>query len=321
MYGLRSYVKLLWKERAWAGMGDWDDAIKIYISDSAQELLEWIYGTRIVVKRKLQTEFKVRTIEADALLETEVIEFEAEEEAEPLLFHIEVQSTNDPQIPARLLRYSFSAREEHHLEVCSCVIYLRDVGPVPQPPLRWQRSNGKVTLVFDYTVVELAKIPLEDLKQTGRISLLPLLVLTQGGANRVIMQEVITELAEARKADLLFIAKLFADLVFTGEGDHQWLERIFAMYRDPLSQTPTYQKILEEGREEGLEKGREEGKLEGLQQAVLNVVEVRFPSLMELARERVPLVHKPGTIEYAFKALLTVPDEKTARMMLELLAA
>ncbi len=46
--------------------------------------------------------------------------------------------------------------------------------------------------------------------------------------------------------------------------DQQWLERIFAMYRDPLAQTPTYQKILREG--------REEGKLEGLQQSVLKLV-------------------------------------------------
>ncbi|HET9920720.1 MAG TPA: hypothetical protein VFQ30_12805 [Ktedonobacteraceae bacterium] len=51
-------------------MGDWDDAIKVFISENAQDLLELIYGTQMRVKRKLQTEFKVRTIEADALLES-----------------------------------------------------------------------------------------------------------------------------------------------------------------------------------------------------------------------------------------------------------
>ncbi len=100
-------------------MGDWDDAIKIYIGDNAQELLEWIYGTRIVVKHQLQTEFKIRTIEADALLESEAMDFETEEGGEPILFHIEVQSTNDPKIGERLLRYSFSAREKHQMEVAS----------------------------------------------------------------------------------------------------------------------------------------------------------------------------------------------------------
>jgi predicted transposase/invertase (TIGR01784 family) len=296
--------------------GDWDDALKIYIGDNAKDLLEWIYGTRIVVKRKLQTEFKVRTIEADALIESEVMEFEGEEEGEPILFHIEVQSTNDPEMAERLLSYCFSARRTHHMEVYSCVIYLRDVGTVPQSPLDWKR-RGRTYMVFDYTVVELSKVPFEDLKQTGRINLLPLLVLTQGGANRTRMQEVITELAEAKKVDLLFATKLFADLVFKDEEDQRWLERIFAMYRDPLAQTPTYQKILKEGREEGLEKG----KLEGLRHSVLKIVENRFPSLIELARERVQLVSKSETIDYAFDALLTVPDENAARTLLESLAA
>ena len=94
--------------------------------------------------------------------------------------------------------------------------------------------------------------------------------------------------------------------------DQQWLERIFAMYRDPLAQTPTYQKILREG--------REEGKLEGLQQSVLKLVENRFPSLVTLARERIQRVSKPETIDYAFDALLVASDEDAARTLLDSLA-
>lgn len=81
------------------------------------------------------------------------------------------------------------------------------------------------------------------------------------------------------------------------------------MYRDPLSQTPTYQKILAEGREEGL------------QRAILTVVEARFPTLAELARQKVAKAKKPDAAEYALRKLATVPDEDTARTVLELLAA
>lgn len=295
--------------------GDWDDALKIYIGDNAQDLLEWIYGKRIVIKRKLQTEFKVSTIEADSLFDSEVMEFEGEEEGEPTLFHMEVQSTNDPEMPERMLGYAYSAKRAHHREVYSSVLYLREVGTVPQSPLQWKR-HGQTYMFFDYTVVDLSKVPFEELRQTGRINLLPLLVLTDG-ANRTRVEEIITELGEAKKADLLFATKLFADLVFKDEEDQQWLERIFAMYRDPLVQTPTYQKILREGREEGLQ----EGKLEALRQSVLKVIGIRFPTLAELARERVARASKPDVIETVFSALLTVDDEKTARTLLELLAA
>ena len=306
-------------------MGDWDDAIKVFISENAQDLLELIYGRQIRVKRKLQTELKVRTIEADALLESGVIELEAEEDDEPLIYHIEAQSTYDPMMPERLLRYAVAAHGEHGLYVCSCVIYLRDVGEVQPPPLSWQLKSGRNLLAYDYTNVELAKIPLEEIKQTGKLSLLPLLVLSKGGASQAVMKEVVSELAQARKSNYLFMAKLFADLVFTEDEDQRWLERIFAMYRDPLSETPTYQKILKEGREEGLEegleKGREEGELVGLQRAILTVVESRFPPLTELARQQVMQVRKPDTIDFALKALVKAPDEQVARMLLELLAA
>ncbi len=105
--------------------------------------------------------------------------------------------------------------------------------------------------------------------------------------------------------------------IYIGENAQDLLEGIFAMYRDPLVQTPTYQKILREGRE----KGREEGKLEGLQQSVLTVVELRFPSLTELARERVQRASKPDVIESVFRTLVTAPDENAARALLEVLAA
>ena len=71
------------------------------------------------------------------------------------------------------------------------------------------------------------------------------------------------------------------------------------MYTDPLVQTPTYQKILREGYEEGWR----EGWLSGLRKSVLKVVEVRFPSLMELAQERVPRTNSPDVLEVAFKTL------------------
>ena len=79
-------------------MGDWDDSIKLFIRENAQDLVTWLWqGAQ--VKRQLQTEFKVRTIEADSVLEIEL-----ENNEERMLFHIEIQSTRD--MPGRLLQYS-----------------------------------------------------------------------------------------------------------------------------------------------------------------------------------------------------------------------
>lgn len=154
-----------------------------------------------------------------------------------------------------------------------------------------------------------------------------------------------TELGEAQRSNLLIIARLFAGLVFTGQEDRDWLERIFAMQNELLAESWTYQKIIQEGiekgREQGIEKGREEGlqqgiekgreegklegreegKLEGLQEAVLNVVEARFPPLMELARQRVKRASKPDAVNLVLRGVATAPDENAARFVLELLVA
>ena len=283
-------------------MGDWDDSIKIFIRENAQDLVTWLWK-EARVKRHLQTEYKVRTIEADS-----VLEIEQENNGKGMLFHIEAQSTRDPNIAERLLQYSVEAKNQHKLPVYSCVIYLRDVGDVPQPPLRWQRLDGQDYMVFDYLSVELASIPVEELKQTGLVGLKPLFVLAKGGADPSIIKEVVTDLGEAQQFSLLSISKLFADLVFTDK-DQEWVERIFAMYSDPLSQTPTYQKLVKQGRNEGL------------QQALLEFIEARFPSLTDLARQKVPQVEKTDALNLLIKATAVAPDESVVRLLLESAAA
>ena len=100
--------------------GPWDDTLKMFISENPQDFASWLFvGAQVT--GKLRTEFKKRTIDADALLD--VIRA-----GERFLVHIEFQSTNDLNIGERLLEYSFEARREHKLPVYSCVIYLRDYG-------------------------------------------------------------------------------------------------------------------------------------------------------------------------------------------------
>ncbi|HZS76258.1 MAG TPA: hypothetical protein VFA41_06555 [Ktedonobacteraceae bacterium] len=107
--------------------------------------------------------------------------------------------------------------------------------------------------------------------------------------------------------------KLFVDLIFPEGKDQEWVERIFAMSKDIFAETPTYKKLV------GI--GREEGKLEGFQEALIDVVEARFPALVELARQNVSKVSQPETIGLVLKGIAKASDEGVARAYLELLAA
>jgi hypothetical protein len=260
----------------------------MFISENPQDFASWLFvGAQVT--GKLRTEFKKRTIDADALLD--VIR-----DGERFLVHIEFQSTNDLNIGERLLEYSFEARREHKLPVYSCVIYLRDYGDVPQPPLRWEVANGLEVLEFHYRSIELGKIPTDELRRTRRVGLLPLLILTKGGATYDVVEEVIAELEAAEKPELLPITELLASLVFKNEADQKWIERTFAMLKDPLRDTPAYQRFLKEGRELGREEERQQ-TLERQRQTLLEIVQVRFPKLLHLTKGLATITTDPEVLE------------------------
>ncbi len=59
---------------------------------------------------------------------------------QPYIAHLEFQSTQDPEMPERLLEYALRIirNDPQHRLVYSCVIYVRPVGEVQQPPLVWE---------------------------------------------------------------------------------------------------------------------------------------------------------------------------------------
>ena len=48
--------------------GDWDDSLKMFIGENAQDFVSWLFEGAEATE-KLLTEFKKRTVDADALIE------------------------------------------------------------------------------------------------------------------------------------------------------------------------------------------------------------------------------------------------------------
>ena len=296
-------------------VGDWDDSLKMLINDNSQDFVTWLFeGAKAT--GKLLTQFKKRTIDADALVE-------AIQDEEQFLAHFEFQSTNDPSIAERLLEYNFEARRVHKLPVYSCVIYLKSDGKVPKPPLVWKIPGGREVLRFQYISIELGELFTEEIRRTGRVGLLPLLILTKDGARHEVVEEVITGLEVAEQYNLLPITKLLASLVLKSEADQNWLERRFAVLDEILRNTPAYQKILKEGRAEGLEKGLEKGRQEVLQrelqrqrEALLDVVRTRFPMMERQAKRHVEYIEDTSILLRLIIKMTTVPTAEEATQLL-----
>jgi predicted transposase YdaD len=69
------------------------------------------------------------------------------------------------------------------------------------------------------------------------------------------------------------------------------------MLYDVLQESKAYQKIKQEGREEGLFQGRKEGELQALRQALLAIVETYFPTIARLATKRTTEVQDPVVLQ------------------------
>ncbi len=68
---------------------------------------------------------------------------------------------------------------------------------------------------------------------------------------------------------------------------------------DILQETPVYQFLTKEAREEGRQEGREEGRQEGreaLRQVVVDIVRKRFPKIVRLAKKQVAVVDDPAQL-------------------------
>src|SRR6266516_1250296 len=255
----------------------WDDSLKTFINENPQDFVTWLLEDA-QFKKKLQTEFKTRTIRADGLLE-------AAQHGKDMLLQIEFQSTNDPTIGERLLEYSFEAKRTHKLPVSSCVIYLRVVGEVQQSPLRWTLPDDRQVLRFDYRIIELAKIPTDELRQKDLKGLLPLLILTQGGATHEVVEEVISKLVASEQQELLPITELLSSLVFTSGPDREWILWRFNQMQNILRETWAYQEILQEG------------ELEGLRRALLKIVQKHFPEMIDVTQKQIEGITNPASLE------------------------
>ncbi len=250
-------------------------------------------------------ELKHWTLEVDALLEVKV-------NGQDMLLHLEFQTYHDPEMDERLLRYNVLARSEHKIPVLSCVIYLLKDGEAPSSPLSWSLPNGQKVLEFHYQSIELAALSPGDLLQSDQPGLLPLLPLTKGGARREIVESMFSGLLAARKIELIPIGYTLASLAFSRENRaaQDWLLRRFHEMHDMLRETPIYQEILKEGREEGLE---------ALRRAIVDVITQRFPKLARLAKKQVVIVEDPELLRQVLVKVSVVQSAEEAQRELHTL--
>ena len=284
--------------------GLWDGVMKRLVRGYAKHFTRWLTGEAVYV-RALDIELKNQHLFADALLEVLL-------RGQPALLHIEFQAYDDPDMEMRLLEYNvLASRQYSHLPVYSYVIYLRKAGEIAESPLVRTFPDGQVVHRFFYQVIKLWEIPAEALLQTGWIGILPLVTLTDGGKQPEVVREMIDRLASVEEYDLLAISEVVGGLAFRKGPELEWFKRRFSMFQDILRESPIYQEIVEQGREEERQRRIQEHRI-----FLIRLIQLHFPELEALAKQKVDGIEDPDVLSAINFKLLAAQRVEEARLVL-----
>jgi predicted transposase YdaD len=277
----------------------WDDSIKWLVRQNPQSLVSFLLP-EAVFKDVVDRELQAPSVAADTLY---VVTWQEVQ----VVLHVEFQRNRDNEMGERLWHYNALTRIHTKLPVYSVVIYLVEDSPLVQSPYVIPLPDGRPTQRLDFETIKMWEIAPELIEQGGLVGLLPLLPLTKGGKTRETVERMIENLTMAGRQDLFVVGYAFSSLVFIAEGDDEWLKARFFMQHDILRDTWVFQEIRKEGREEGLEEGK--------RQDILRFVELRFPTLLALAKQTVEqkmsLVQLQTMLDKLYQTM-TVEEAQTA---------
>jgi len=232
-------------------MGRYDRTIKLLVDSNPEaiaRLVQYVWQKQepgrwpdlpITSVTQLSTEFHSEERDADTALLVEGAQG-------PLyLLQMEVQSQLDPFMPLRSLEYCVRARRKHwkeygDLPLIAAVLYLFDDARVPEPPLRWLAPDGQITLVFWYLPIRLKSFSREELLALHEPELWPLVLLTEGPVDRIIVREMFAEVLEHKAYRTLPICHTIASWLLRGD-DQAWLHQEYEKMMDLFQDAPAIQ--------------------------------------------------------------------------------
>jgi predicted transposase YdaD len=292
-------------------MGRWDTRMKQLIGIKPQDFVSWLVPDAELVN-ELSEELHGRDLDTDKLYKIRL-------RGQLLLLHIEFQRRSERKMDKRVWEYNVLATLAYGLPVLSFVIYLRKDSKIAESPVIWAVPNGQEIHRFYFENIKLWEIDPNILRRKGLVGLFPLLPLTQAGIGPEVIEEAIariqTEGGETTP-DLLSLLYLLTELACENDDDIHWLDRRFAMLYDVLQESKAYQKIKQEGLEEGLLRGRKEGELQALHQTILTIVQTRFPKIVRLAKKQTAVVDDPAVLQELITSLITAQTVEEARQHL-----
>ena len=292
--------------------GKWDVNFKRLLYANPEHFIRWFFPEaefQGVIDAK-SNNMEARLLETDGLFRIVLL-------GVACLIHIEFQTYYDKEMAKRTWKYNALASIVYGLPTWSVVIYIKPC-KVAEPFYEERFPTGELIRHFRHRNIRLWELRPEDIEQLGLIGLYPLIVLTEGGSDPEVIEQVISRLEETgenTRKELLSLLYLLASFVIDEEATMQWLKRRFFEMHNELSETWVYQEILHEGVEKGQEMERRKG-LERQRLMLIRFVQLRYPAIVELAKKKANSISHPEIIEEIYMRVSLANTQEEAMAIL-----
>ena len=234
---------------------------------------------------------------------------------------IEIQSSVDPTIASRMHAYFAYLHHKYQQAVFSIAVYPFEM-TLPNSPLRVGIGDREL-LNFQFIVVPLFRMQAHQYVQQHAIEMYPLLPAMQGFDVNILMiayEEMSStfENDEARLArQLLWMGILLQRSSTISLAAKQEIRRRFNMFDRLMEEDPRVIQWMSEREARGEARGRVEGK----EELIMRLIERRFPSLIHLAQDRLPLVRQDEELENIAMLVALTSDEHAVEQALNEITA
>src|SRR5947209_4818191 len=235
-----------------------------------------------------------------------VIVYLIEYHGELRILNMELQTDAEKHMAFRMLVYHLELYDKYQLPVISVVLYPFETS-IPEPVFQTEASN-KTRIRFDHDVLCLWTIEAEPFLSRRLVSMYTLLPAMKGITASMLVQ-AIAEMEQAYTGEHLkrhlrrFRTILRRSRTLSAQ-DKQIVEDRMRSYDSLLESDPEFQQKMAEI------------KLESKREAVIELVEARFPALLEIAQQQVVRLAKLDALSILHKQIGLASDEAIARWLL-----
>ncbi len=283
----------------------YDRALKSLLGDEVAEILPILLpGSEFVGEQNI--EIDRTTIKADLV-------YNVQYRGNPHILNMELQTDTDNEMAIRMLRYHVGLYDKHRRPVISMVIYPFETS-IPESPFR-ETSGDEELLRFHYRVLPLWKLDAQQFVRDHVVSMYTLLPAMKGADVPLLLQAVEEMKQRYRESELGHHLVRFRTILRRSKTvstqDKQEVENHLDYYDSLLDQDPYLQQ------QKALERilGRTEG-IQAFQDTIIEIVKNRFPTLIELAQQRVVQIKQLDDLKQLVVQLSIAADQTAARRLL-----